>query len=72
MTPQEAADGVTVTGPYGEGILCRQANGWDLIVGDHVYQSIDLAAHTPLSEHPPLHEIRTGDRISIKPKETQR
>ena len=69
MTPEQATDGLEVTGPYGTGILVRQANGWDLVVGERVYQSIDLAAHVALESRPPIVEIRTGDGLRAGSRE---
>ena len=69
MTPEQAQDGMEVTGPYGEGVLVRQANGWDLVGGECVYQSIDLATHFPLDSKPPIVEIRSGDGIRVGQKE---
>ena len=69
MTPEQAIDGMEVTGPYGEGLLVRQANGWDLVIGERVYQSIDLSAHSAFDSRPPIIDIHTGDGLRAGSRE---
>jgi hypothetical protein len=69
MSPAHAIDGLIVSGPYGIGELRRQPNGWDLLIGETIRQSIDLSAYEPTTEpvaRPSIVEIHTGDRIAPK------